>query len=175
MKLQTSAVILSSALLVACGGGGSSTPANNESKTSNPNLAAISGIYDTSRGADESYIYIDNQGEMETYNYEGDSVDNGLNCYSLVGDHSKLNGIFTGATIIYDSSTGIYTASNSGMELSFEFNATAGLHNFATSGIQSNTGLDLNFNGINIKVGGSDSNLPVSSPTISDAANMLCD
>ena len=68
--------------LVSCGdgGGGSSSTA--------PSLVDIAGVWDASRTSgqdiDENYIVFKINGQMVTYDYMGDSYDEGQNCYEKV-------------------------------------------------------------------------------------------
>jgi hypothetical protein len=44
--------------LSGCGGSGSSDTLGSSIDTIDSNIAAVSGVYDSSRSADESYLYI---------------------------------------------------------------------------------------------------------------------
>jgi hypothetical protein len=67
---------LISLLLAACGGGGSS---GGQDVTS---LSQLAGVWDFSEGTNDVwYIYFDQNGNVSDYDYQGDTVDNGADCY----------------------------------------------------------------------------------------------
>lgn len=75
-----------SSILAGCGSGTSSAPENHNAAISGLSLADISGVWDTSEQneqyIDESYLFINQSGITNDYDYRGDSYDNGQNCYS---------------------------------------------------------------------------------------------
>ena len=105
------AVAASSALLLsACGGGGGddTSPTGRteddtitsddgptpgfEDSTQNTDIdfSAVEGVYDASvsvdGAVDENYLVINSSGEISAYNYTGDNVDMGDNCYRSAED-----------------------------------------------------------------------------------------
>jgi len=130
MKLKTLTILAMSAFLIGCGSSSSGdssekadTEVQNESTpteetvtetTTEPaaaikNIEYIQGIYDISNGEDMVYLSIDETGEINTYDYQGDSVDNGLNCYIknlATGFNQELNGL----TVTNDETAKQFTA-----------------------------------------------------------------
>jgi len=89
------AVTILSLLLAACGSSGEGSNENVISSDSTPSLFEISGVWDASevRGQliDVRYLVIYSGGFIATFDYEGDSVDQGENCYrrtiDKIADH----------------------------------------------------------------------------------------
>lgn len=75
------ALTISSLFLVACGGD-DSTNSNNIGK---PSLSQISGVWDLTEtdefGEDQLYLAIKDSGEFIIYDYDGDTWDQGEDCY----------------------------------------------------------------------------------------------
>jgi hypothetical protein len=64
-------------LLAACGGGSSGS--GGQDVTS---LSQLAGVWDYSEGGNDVwYIYFDQNGNVSDYDYQGDTVDNGADCY----------------------------------------------------------------------------------------------
>lgn len=78
------ALTISSLFLVACGGGGSGS-SDNRSNNEQPSLSDISATWDAKvtvgEEVDEIYLVIKDHGEMVLYDYDGDSYDDGSDCY----------------------------------------------------------------------------------------------
>jgi hypothetical protein len=145
-------------------GGGSSTA-----------LRLISGVYRTSKSNDLHYFDISSSGRVKSYNYEGDSVDNGLNCYSVVTAPSGINGIYNNKIITYNSSTDEYTLPSSVLTVSFKYNSSQGMNSFeAANSTYSSLNLTSSSPIYNVYLGNEFRDVPVDSPTASDIQSMLC-
>lgn len=102
------ALTISSLFLVACGGGGSS---DNGSNNDQPSLSDISGIWDARETdgdeVDELYLVIKDYGEIITYDYDGDSYDQGSDCYYKYTDET-ITDLGNGNFEIYEDYWGSY-------------------------------------------------------------------
>jgi len=76
---------ISSLFLMACGSGESTTESTTESNIGKPSLSEISGVWDLTEtdefGEDQLYVAIKESGEFVIYDYDGDSWDQGEDCY----------------------------------------------------------------------------------------------
>jgi len=132
MKLNILTIIAMSTLLIGCGSSSSGDSSEKDDKevqsevsvveetvtetvtetqpaVAIKNIEYIQGIYDISNGEDIVYLSIDGAGEINTYDYQGDSVDNGLNCYVknlATGFNQELNGL----TVTNDETAKQFTA-----------------------------------------------------------------
>lgn len=114
MKFNILLSAVLAAMLVGCGSGSSSsddTKESPETQTETPaneqpqapaaeaitNIAYIEGVYDISKDdGDTIYLSIDSSGLIATYDYMGDAVDKGANCYSknsVTGYNTTINGL----------------------------------------------------------------------------------
>ncbi|TNC81743.1 MAG: hypothetical protein C9356_07765 [Oleiphilus sp.] len=164
-------------VLVGCGGSGSGETSNQVRSANNskidPNIVAVSGVYDTSRTLDEAYLYISDAGRVTVYDYQGDVSGTGDNCYSLATTSNQINSIFNTGKVSYSTSTGKYTLTGDSDVLEFTYDTTDGMQNFTlNSAISSNTGLDMSAMNLNIKIGG-DGSLQ-STLLISDIESAIC-
>jgi len=131
------AAIAGSFTLTACGGGSSGSPASqsmspsssssvssaSSSSVSTANYSALTGLYDTSASnGDEHYLYINPQGKITAYNYLGDGIDAGDNCYREV-IAGELNFVLNGETPTYNSTAGNYTLDVNGSLLTWTLSA----------------------------------------------------
>jgi hypothetical protein len=90
--------------LVSCGGGGDGTSDSSRDVTS---ISGLAGVWDYSEGTDDVYyIYIDQSGNLSEYDYQGDTVDNGADCYL-----ANIN-----ATTISHVSGNTFLSSSTGMQ-----------------------------------------------------------
>lgn len=160
------------------GCGGSSDSGDSGSGTTvDSNLELISGVYDTTRDStsDESYLYISDTGAVTAYDYEGDSVGSGSNCYSIPADYSQTNYSLTGGTVTYSSTEEVYTLTNGDVVLTFEYDTTEGMNDFVYNSIfSSSTGLDIKGSNVNLYIG-TPGQLQSTTVTISDITSALCD
>lgn len=117
-KIPTLACAILTLSLVACGGssGGGTPPSEDQSTPetggSDVDYSPVSGLYDTSVTAgddtDEHYVHISSNGELTAYNYLGDSVDAGDNCYREA-ETGELNAAVSGKTLEYDQESSEFT------------------------------------------------------------------
>tara|TARA_R110002072_G_C7734660_1_gene516052 strand:+ start:90 stop:617 length:528 start_codon:yes stop_codon:yes gene_type:complete len=158
-----------------CGSSGSSDsdPLGSSVNTPDSNIVAVSGIYDSSRTGDESYLYISTSGVVTAYDYQGDVSGTGDNCYSVVTASNQINSSLNSGVVTYSSATGKYTLTSATNILVFTYNSTNGMQNFILdSFLSSTTGLNISASNMNIKVGG-DGSLQ-SSLLITDIEAALC-
>ncbi|HEY7883426.1 MAG TPA: hypothetical protein VIC08_00590 [Cellvibrionaceae bacterium] len=103
--------------LIACGSGIDNTSTSSSSSSSpdtNTDYTPVTGLYDTSTdGGNEQYLYISAQGLITAYNYLGDSVDAGDNCYREAIEGEANFGV-TGKTLSHSGNT--YTVDVTGGE-----------------------------------------------------------
>ena len=170
---------------VACGGGGGSSASNestDDSVSETPvvvddlDVIALSGIYDTSRPDDESYLYIAKNGEVIAYDYQGDISGTGDNCYSIAVNSNQTNINLTGGVVTYSSTSSRYTIMTDTLTLTFTYNETVGIANFQTDrGFAGGSGMNIIIGTpqLNIKIGGSGGQTK-SSLMISDIASAIC-
>lgn len=149
--------------LSACGGGSDDSSSKDKGdQTPKPvpvkvdaNIAKIAGVYDASRDGDESYLYIDSQGNIKAYDFQGDSSGSGDNCYSLVTSSTQANSSLNGGKVSFDSSKSKYVVSNAGVALEFSYDDTKGLNSFLLeNAISASTGLNIKASNMNVKIGG---------------------
>ena len=166
-------ILLSALFLSACGGSGSSDSGTPAPGISPAKLAQVMGLYDTSTDDDEAYLYIRGNGTVVAYDYQGDSVGSGLNCYSLALDANQINSGLHGGSIYYLSETDRFNIQTEFDLLSFQYNEVAGMRNFIFNlfffGVSS---LTVDFPNVNV---GGDGRLQTSSPTIEEIESMLCE
>ncbi len=91
---------------ISCGGGGSSSvdessanensgplvPSGNDSDGGSTSGSEIAGVWDYSEGEpdDEWYLLIDQDGFFTLYDFEGDAIGTGENCYTIDRDWAQL-------------------------------------------------------------------------------------
>lgn len=94
---------ISSIFLVACGGGSG----NGGSDILTPSLSDIAGTWDDSETVgeevDKKYVVIKDYGELITYDYDGDSFDQGSDCYYRFTD--SITDLGNGSFEIVDDSS----------------------------------------------------------------------
>jgi hypothetical protein len=143
---------------------------------SSAELKLIEGIYKTSKSGDLHYLHINSSGRVKSYNYEGDSIDNGLNCFSQVTLASGINGIYNSKVITYNTSNKEYTLPSPALTVSFRYDISQGMNTFKTG---NNTFGRINLTSssprYNVYLGHEFRDIPVDSPTASDITSMLCD
>jgi hypothetical protein len=111
MKFNILLSLAVATVLIGCGSGSSDseTPAAAQTPTTSTptntpvaikNIAYIEGVYDISKtgdsGTDNVYLSIDSSGLIATYDYMGDTVNNGSNCYQknrTDGYNTSINGL----------------------------------------------------------------------------------
>ncbi|MFT7109324.1 MAG: hypothetical protein ACI843_000984 [Psychrobacter glaciei] len=175
MYLKNLLTILVAIILCACDPGDEITSIDPKRSSSSSELALIEGVYKTNKFGDLHYLYISNNAKVTSYNYEGDSVDNGLNCYSKVTSASGINGIFNNKTITYDSNNEEYTLPSPALTISFKYSVSQGMRNFR---IGNDFGSAVNGTSsspvFNVYLGHEARDVPVDAPIISDIKGMLC-
>jgi hypothetical protein len=155
-------VAVSIALVIfisGCGGSGSSSDTLGSSvQTPDINIIAISGVYDSSRTGDESYLYVSDLGAVTAYDYQGDTSGTGDNCYSVVTASNQTNSSLNSGVVTYSSTTSKYTLTSDTNILVFTYDSTNGMQNFLLDSVISSTsGLNITASNMNIKVGGAGS------------------
>ncbi|MCV6609097.1 MAG: hypothetical protein OIF32_12865, partial [Campylobacterales bacterium] len=65
-------------------------------------IAYVKGLYNITSGGDEAYLHISDAGLVATYDFQGDSVDNGSNCYEK--NPSNLNAPINNKTLTQNDS-----------------------------------------------------------------------
>ena len=91
------------------------TTTETQDETTTPNLANISyieGVYDISgsndSGTDNIYLSINAEGLITTYDYMGDTIDNGSNCY-MKNRTDSYNTAINGLTVTNDETKKAFT------------------------------------------------------------------
>lgn len=83
-----------------------------DEETGTTSFEPVSGLYDTSLEVDgqvdENYLYIDQEGSVTAYNYVGDSVDAGDNCYREPQE-GEVNAQLTGLTLEWNDTDLVYS------------------------------------------------------------------
>lgn len=170
-KLYLSLVI--AGFISGCGGSGSSDSEPLDSSTPDANIIAVSGVYDSSRTGDESYLYISTYGVVTAYDYQGDARGTGQNCYSVVSAINQTNFSLNSGLVTYSATTEKYTLTSDSTVLVFTYDTTNGMQNFVlNSSLSSVRGLAISATNMNIKVGGAGS--LQSTLMISDIEAALC-
>ena len=181
LKVASFATILSIAL-VGCGGGsGSSSGNKNDSvneggqentttqeSTTLKNVEYVQGIYNISQegdsGTDEAYLHISETGLITTYDYLGDSVDNGENCYSKNPDN--INSTINNTTLTIDEENKYFVSGS----IQWTYDETeknivkVGLSGFTAGGLFA-------MNDTRVAT----STLLVTSPSVQDMEQLLCE
>tara|TARA_R110001592_G_scaffold361968_1_gene674412 strand:- start:52 stop:573 length:522 start_codon:yes stop_codon:yes gene_type:complete len=156
-----------------CGGSGSSDSEPLGSSTPDADIVAVSGVYNSSRTGDESYLYIATSGAVTAYDYQGDVSGTGDNCYSVVSANNQINSSLNAGLVTYSSTTEKYTLTSDTNVLVFTYDTTNGMQNFVLDSVlSSTTGLDISASNMNVKVGGAGS--LQSTLMISDIEAALC-
>lgn len=75
----------------------------------------FAGVYDATRDGDVNYLIIDSENNIRAYNYLGDGVDAGNNCYAPVTAGGINSGI-SGKKAVYDSLNATYSVTSSSGE-----------------------------------------------------------
>lgn len=157
-----------------CGGSGSSDSGIFGSSIFDPNIVAVSGVYNASRTGDESYLYISKSGNVTAYDYQGDLSGTGDNCYSIVSSTNQTNSSLNSGLVSYSSATEKYTLTSATNVLKFTYDTTNGMQNFVLDSVLSGaSGLDITAGNMNVKVGGLGS--LQSTLMLSDIEAALCD
>lgn len=170
MIFKILAALISTSLLSACACDADSNvdtrTSNTDSSLAEPEtrLIALSGLYDTSKDNDESYLYISEAGVVTSFNYEGDAFGSGLNCYS------KVN---TGFNVTYDSLAQEYTLASDTLTVGFKYDSVNGMHAF-NDGTSTNDNLDIVTDDYRVYLGDAAVDMSVNPPAIYDIEGMLC-
>ncbi|WP_339896598.1 hypothetical protein [uncultured Gilvimarinus sp.] len=182
MLLRNSMILVTlagTALLSACGGGGGSSDSGSPAPTAEPVNSdtpaatsdaydTIKGLYDTKAGDNEQYYYIGADGVFTAYNYLGDAVDAGDNCYrESTGDeaNAKLNGETLEAL-----SSGDFVLDVGGTDVTFTMDGSD-VSKIEGGGINVRGTMALSFNGINIRL----TTQRATAIAIDDVESMLCE
>ena len=177
-KTSITTLLTCSVLLTACGGGGSSSDSIGGVSVTNtaPELKLITGVYNTSRSDDESYLYIEEDGDVDVYDYQNDDQGSGLNCYSKTTSISQINHHFNSKKVTYSGSDKLYTLEGDGATLVFGFDTKTGLTNMKLNNtFSTDTGFNIKASNLNIRIGGGGSlNLPSTRIQITDITAALC-
>ena len=138
------------------------------------NIVKISGVYNTSRPSDNAYLYIAKNGEVNSFDYQADTVGTGDNCYSLATQSSQINFGLNGGLATYDEATAKYTITGGGNTLTFQYDSRVGMYNFVLDqGLQSSTGISIIAGNTNINVGG-DGSKQIDNPSIDVIKSSIC-
>lgn len=195
--LSTLALAGLSSLLLACGGGSGGSSSNktpaasntssaaatssgaatsssaSSSVAANPVFASITGLYDATyvnnvpQLRDENYLYIDTQGKITAYNYLGDAVDVGDNCYR-VATANDFNYKINGKTLTYSAAAQTFTVDVDGENLVLETanNAISRVRYSFISG----TSITMSSANLKLRVTGD----RVAAPSVEDIQKSLC-
>ncbi|WP_049721661.1 hypothetical protein [Gilvimarinus polysaccharolyticus] len=172
----------SMSLLTACGGGGGSesstapvtvTPdvdpvvTNNEPAQVTDKYDTVKGLYDASRGENKQYYFIGADGVLTAYNYLGDGVDAGDNCYRE-STAEETNGGISGVTLeALDSGDFVINVGGTGVTLEMTGDEITKIR---TAGISVGGSMSISLNGISISI------TPdrATDLSIADIESMLC-
>lgn len=150
----------------------SAVSSSSSSVAANPTFGPVTGLYDvstTSGGVtDENYLYIDGQGKITAYNYLGDAVDLGNNCYR-VATANDFNYKINGKTLTHNASAQTFTVDVDGENLVWKITNNA-ISGFQYSFISSGTGISMSSANLKLRV----TNTRVEAPSIDDIRNSLC-
>lgn len=174
-RLSITTLLTCSVLLTACGGGGGSIEGIGTT-SDDPDLKRISGVYNTSRADDESYLYITEQGKIIVYDYQGDDQGSGQNCYSQATHISQTNYHFNGKNVTYSGTTKYYTINTDNAVVMFKYDIKKGIENLLLNyKFNHDQDLDLKEGILNIRIGGGGSlNLPSTRIQIENITAILC-
>lgn len=113
--VATTALFLAAFAFTGCGGGAGpsgdqETVSGNENNEIEPlvgentlhNISYIEGIYDIKSEDDVLYLAIDAEGEVNTYDYQADFYDNGIDCYIKNNPGKEVNQKINGKTLKED-------------------------------------------------------------------------
>ncbi|MDO6747014.1 hypothetical protein [Gilvimarinus sp. 1_MG-2023] len=161
--------------LAACGSGSSSDNTTNSSSSqpvsssgsSSDDYSAVVGLYDVSNGDDEQYYYIAADGLFTAYNYLGDSVDNGNNCYREATG-AEANAEITGQTLTAKAD-GNFAIDVAGTELVFEM-VGGEISRLTTPQFSSGGSMYVTLNGAKVRITTNTTDTPV----IADIQAMIC-
>ncbi len=184
MYLKTILFLATLLTITACGGSSDSsgntvrdTTSTDTEETTDDNLERITGVYDVSRSNDEAYLYIDGDGNVEAYDYQGDLSGTGENCYVRSSSVEQINYLLDGGSITYSNATGIFTLTSGSATLTFTSTGLTGLGNFRliANGITylGDNSLDIETTGVNISIG-TGNNKPVANISIADISGAIC-
>ncbi|MCE0559182.1 hypothetical protein [Motilimonas sp. E26] len=136
--------------LAACGGGGDSDVSNVVEEVPDLEITVdyspITGVYkadiETNSGlTDVNYLSIDSDGYLTAYNYQGDEVGTGEDCYT-VATGTDVNSFYTGQKLTFDVNSMQYSVSantDRGFDLAWEIDDSGNLIQlFMDSTISSN-------------------------------------
>jgi hypothetical protein len=187
MKFNMLLSVAVAAMLVGCGSSSSDdseeqTPTQTPTETptggtgettSNPtpnltNIAYIQGIYDISgsnnTGTDTIYLSIDSSGLITTYDYQGDTIDNGANCY-VKNASNGYNTAINGLTVTNDEANKAFTVDGG---YQWNYGDTQSIQTVSVGGISA--GGILSINGLRIAT----STYLTTAVTVSEMEQQLC-
>jgi hypothetical protein len=102
-NIRITIIAFLSFFLASCGGGDGDGSNASRDVTS---ISEMVGVWDFSEGTnDVYYIYIDQSGNVSEYDYQGDTVDNGPDCYLAYINITRISHV-SGNTFL-SSSTGM--------------------------------------------------------------------
>lgn len=127
----------------------------------------MEGMYDTSStDGDENYLYIDADGLITSYNWMGDIVDNGGNCYNI-SQSGDVNYALNGLSLTRDETNSKYYTTVSSTEVAWTYDSSDTITSIVYGGsITATSRLALN-NMVLVTA-------KTSSPTLSDITNNMC-
>lgn len=173
------ATLLTCASITACGGGssggGTTTPtasSNASSSVSAADFSAVAGVYDTSRETDgatnEQYLSISDAGLLMAYNYLGDSVNAGDNCYRE-STGAESNAGISGQSLTANATDGTFSLAVSGTDLIWTI-ADGAVSRVAYGGISAGGTLSITSGGVALVI----PTARTSTLTLADIEASLC-
>lgn len=164
------------------GSGENSSGGSSGGTTTAPGLEPVVGIYNTSRENDEAYLYIDRTGEVDVYDYLGDSSGSGRNCYDDTDAPQATNGVFDDGQVTYDAASDRFTLSSEDGDYILEFSYTpdTGMHDLSLTNNRDGSvfsggkSINIRTGSLNVLVGGNAA-LQTNDIMISDIEAAECD
>ena len=114
--VATTGLFLAAFAFTGCGGSAGTnstqeTVSGNENNEQAPqveentlhNISYIEGVYDITNKDDVLYLAIDAEGVVNTYDYQADFVDNGMDCYIKNNPLKEVNQKLNGKNICHSS------------------------------------------------------------------------
>jgi hypothetical protein len=176
-KMHLLAISLVALNLVACGGGGgggsSAQPGEIIGPGTSTDFSPVAGLYDASvernNLKDESYLYISSEGKITAYNYMGDSIDAGNNCYREASG-SDINAAITGKTLTYSAADSRFSTTVGSTPLYWELDTNKKLSKINYGGSISGSNLVFSSGGTSLAV----RSTTITTPKITDITSALC-
>lgn len=102
-------ILIPALVLTACGGGSDTTTQSGKDSYdySAIDYSLIKGLYNADYDQDENLIYISSDGFFKAYNYIGDAVDGGWDCY-VEASENQVNASYMNQRLKYDENTRQY-------------------------------------------------------------------